>query len=132
MEIIFEIFFQFIFEVIIEIVAQILIELGFESLAGPLKTKIERNPALAAVGYILFGLILGFSSLLVFPEAIIKSQIMKVFNFIFSPFLIGFFLCFFSWIMERRKNKEGIFDMEKFIFGFLFALSYSVVRAFFT
>ena len=132
MEVIFEILFQIIFEVVLEVVAQVLVELGFESLVEPFKEKVERNPILAAFGYILFGLILGGLSLLVLPEPIIKNQAVKVLNFALSPILVGFSLCLFSWILERRTLGERFFKLEKFIFGGVFALSYSLVRFFFT
>lgn len=132
MEAIIEILFQFIFEIILEIIAQILVELGFESMVEPFRNKVERNPFLAGFGYILFGLILGGLSLLIFSEPIIKNSVVKALNFILSPFFVGFSLCLFSWIMERRAFGERFFKLEKFVFGALFALSYSLTRFFFT
>ena len=132
MEVIFEILFQFIFEVVLEIIAQILVEFGFESLVESFRNRIERNPFLASIGYILFGLILGGLSLLIFPEPIIKSSVVKLINFTLSPILVGFSLCLVSWIMKRQTLGERFFTIDKFVFGALFALAYSMVRFFFT
>jgi hypothetical protein len=132
MEAIFEILLQFIFEVVLEVVAQILVELGFESLASPLRNESERNPILATVGYVLFGLILGGLSLVLFPEPIIKNSLLKILNFAVSPILVGFSLCLFSYIWKRNTLGENFFKLEKFVFGFVFALSYSLIRFIFT
>jgi hypothetical protein len=132
MEAIFEVLFEIIFEVVLEVIAQILVEAGFEALSASFRDRKEINPFLAITGYILFGLILGSLSLLIFPDPIIKSPLVKTLNFIFSPLLVGFSLCLFSWLLERKKLGEGIFKIEKFIFGCFFALSYSIIRIIFT
>ena len=130
MEAIFEIIFQIIFEVVFEVIAQILVELGFEGGAKYLRSSIRNNPIFGGIFYFSFGLILGGLSLLIFPEPIVKSPLIKMFNFVFSPVLIGFSLCFTNWILKGRK--EEFFQLDKFIFGILFALSYSFIRFMFT
>lgn len=131
MEVIFEIIFQMIFEVILEVFAEILVEMGFVSAASVFRNK-KSNPILGVFGYIIFGLILGGLSLLIFPDPIIKNTIVKVIYFIVSPLLIGFSLCLFSMILKKHTIGENFLKVEKFVYGCFFALSYSLIRIFFT
>jgi len=124
-----EVLFQFIIEIVLEIAAELLFAFGFESIASTMRKGNDVNPVLGGIGYVLFGSILGALSWFVFSEPFVKSEFLKAANFIFSPVILGFSLCFFSWLFRRKAKGEGIFSLKVFIFGVLFAVSYSITRA---
>ena len=133
MEVIIEIIIQIFFEVVIEVIFEILVELGLGAIAETARAESETNRALLTVGYILLGLIFGFGSVLLFPEPIIKNNVVKLFNFLLSPVLLGFSLCLISWLKRSRQAfDKRFFKLEKFINGCLFAVGYSAIRFIFT
>ena len=131
MEIIFEIIFQLIFEVVFQTIAQLLIEVGLGRFVVWLKTKVEGDRVLLGTLYFLFGLILGGFSQFLFPEPIIKNYVVKALYFILSPILIGLSLCFFSWVINGKSLGDKFFKIEKFAFGFIFAVAFSLTRFYF-
>lgn len=129
MEAIFELLFQFVFEIVLEIAAELLFAFGFESIASTMRKGNDVNPVLGGIGYVLFGAVLGALSWFILPEPFVKSDFLRAANFIFSPVILGFSLCLFSWFFRRKAKGEGIFSLKVFLFGVLFAVSYSITRA---
>ena len=81
---------EFIFEVLgeflLQLVGEMLIELGLHSLAEPLRRP--PNPWLAALGYLLFGSILGGLSLLVVAHHLVPEA-WRIANLIGTPIAVG-------------------------------------------
>lgn len=126
MEIIFEIIFQFIAEIFLQIFAEGLFELGFHSLAEALGKKRSRNPILAAIGYLLWGGIIGAASLFIFPTLMIKSPAFRIINLIITPIIAGLFMSLMgSW---RIKKGQDLLRIDSFIYGALFAFGLAIVR----
>lgn len=129
-EVIFEIIFSFLGEFFIEIAAEVLIELGFHSTAERVSGG-TKNRLLLGLAYLTFGGILGFASLYIFPKIQFAEPGLPVFYFIASTVIAGFALTTVSWILDRGIGNSRWFQLDKFFFGIVFALGYSMSRIFF-
>ena len=97
---------EFIFEVLGEFLLQVfgeaLIEIGFHSLAEPFRRPA--NPWLAAIGYALFGAILGGISLLAFPNNLVPAA-WRVANLVATPMAVGGIMAVMGVWRARRGQR---------------------------
>ena len=129
MELLFEIILGAIWEATLQILGQALIELGFYSLGEAIQSKKERKPYITAIGYILWGAILGGLSLLVFSESFIAKTEYRILNLFLTPIVAGYAMALIgNW---RRKKGQDLIKLDSFSYGALFALSTAIVRYFF-
>ena len=144
MEIIFELLIQFVveffpvvFEILIgtfgEILIQIfgegLFEIGFRGLAEASKRTKPRNPFLAAIGYLLWGSIIGGLSLLLFRQSLIHQKSFRIMSLVFTPILAGISMSAIGAL--RKKRGQDLIRIDSFFYGYLFALGMGVVRYYF-
>ncbi|SFN17457.1 hypothetical protein SAMN05660284_00746 [Formivibrio citricus] len=121
-----EFLLELLLEFVIQIVGEALFELGLHSMSEPFRKP--PNPRLAAVGYALFGAILGGISLWLFPRHMVASVTWRWINLLVTPTLAG--LCM-SWIGTwRAKQGQAVLRIDRFSYGFLFAFSLALVRFF--
>lgn len=129
MEIVFELLFglfQILAELLLQMVFEILAELGFRSVREPFRRPQPLHPVLAAIGYLIFGATAGGLSLWLFPEAFIDSEWLKLLNLVCTPIIAGATMAMLgAW--RRRKDQELI-RLDRFGYGFLFALAMTIVR----
>jgi hypothetical protein len=126
MEIILEFIFSFLGELILQIIAELLIESGFHGLANIVKSRKDRNPYLAFIGYCLLGTIVGFISLAIFPALFITGETFVLINLLVTPVLAGLAMSAIGrW---RTKKGKNIIRLDSFIYGFSFALCMALVR----
>ena len=119
MEILFEILGEFLFQ----IVGEMLLELGLHSLAEPFRR--QPNPWFAALGYALFGLAFGGLSLLAFPHLLVAARFRLV-NLLAAPVASGLVMgAMGAW---RRRRGDDVLRIDRFSYGFLFALALALVR----
>ena len=127
MEILFEFLFSFIGEFVLQVLGQLFIEVGLHSLAEPFRK--EPKPWLAAVGYLIFGAVVGGLSLLVFPDYLVASKSVRVANAALSPIAAGLSMAAMgAW---RARRGQTVLRIDKFSYGYLFALSMGLVRFWF-
>jgi hypothetical protein len=127
MEILFEFLFSFIGEFVLQVFGQLFIEVGLHSLAEPFRK--EPKPWLAAVGYLAFGAAVGGLSLLVFPDYLVASKSLRVANAALSPIAAGLSMAAMgAW---RARRGQAVLRIDKFSYGYLFALSLGLVRFWF-
>jgi len=129
-EAIFEVIFSFVGELVLEIVAEVLLELGFHGTADRV-SRGTKNRFLLGLAYALFGGVLGFASLYIFPKIEFANAVLPVLYFIASPLIAGFALTTVSWILDRGIGNSKWFQLDKFVFGVVFAMSYSLSRVLF-
>lgn len=80
---------------------------------------------MAAVGYTLFGAILGGLSLLVFPNNLIPHA-WRVANLIATPIAVGGVMALMgTW---RARRGEPVYRINRFAYGYVFALSMALIR----
>ncbi|MEQ1762655.1 MAG: hypothetical protein ABL984_05840 [Pyrinomonadaceae bacterium] len=127
LEAIAEIIFGFVGELLLEIVVEVLVEFGFHKTAGRLSDSF-RSRTFVGLAYTVFGVILGFASLYVFPKIQFDLAVIPALYFIVSPIIAGFSLTTVSWLIDRGIGNSVWFKWDKFIFGVVFALGYSLSR----
>ncbi|WP_028580934.1 hypothetical protein [Desulfogranum japonicum] len=120
-----EVLIEIIGELILQTIAEILFETGFYSILEIQKRRSERNPFVAGVGYLVTGSIIGGISLLIFPRSL-TSPDYKLLNLIFIPILVGVIMSTMGMI--RSIKGQDIIRLDKFLYGYLFALSMAFIR----
>lgn len=120
-----EAIFEVLGEFLLQVVGEALIELGFHSLAEPFQKP--PNPWLAAIGYALFGSILGGLSLLAFPNNLVPEP-WRLLNLVATPFAVGaLMVAMGAW---RARRGQPVLRIDRFAYGYLFALALALVRFF--
>lgn len=118
-----ELFIEVFGEFILQCLVEGLVELGLHSLAAPFARR--PNPWMAGLGYAVFGAILGGLSLLVFPSNF-ATRPWRLLNLIVTPLAVGGAMATLgAW---RARRAEDIWRIDRFGFGYVFALSLAVVR----
>ena len=127
MEIIFEILFGFFGELVLQILGEVLLEIGLHAVAEPFRRK--PSPWLAAIGYAFIGGVIGGLSLLVFPEYLVANKSLRIANAALSPIVAGLSMAAMGkW---RAKRRQAVLRIDKFSYGYLFALAFGMVRFWF-
>ena len=122
-----EILIEFLGEFVLQVLGEALFEMGLHSLAEPFRR--EPNPWLAAVGYTVFGAALGGISLLVFPDYLMANKSLRIANAVLSPIAAGLSMAAVGkW---RARRGQAVLRIDKFAYGYLFALSLGLVRFWF-
>jgi hypothetical protein len=121
-----EIIFEVVGEFVLQVLGEALVELGFHSLGEPFRRP--PNPWLASFGYTLFGAIFGGLSLLAFPNNLVPDSF-RIANLVLTPLAVGGVMAAMGAWRERRG--EPVLRIDKFAYGYLFALSLAIVRFFF-
>lgn len=129
-EAIVEIIFGFIGELVLELVVEVLVEFGFHGTAERVSDSF-RSRTFVGLAYTVFGVILGFISLYIFPKIQFDLAVIPMLYFVVSPIIAGFALTTVSWFIDRGICNSPWFKWDKFIFGVVFALGYSLSRVVF-
>ena len=122
LEFLFEVLGEFFFQIILEALA----EAGLHVVADP-KRK-PPNPFLAAIGYALFGAMAGGLSLLIFPHNFVPLP-WRITNMLITPVAAGLLMSALGAWRERRGQDR--IRIDRFSYGYLFALGLGLVRFFF-
>lgn len=127
MEVIFEVVFGFFGELVLQILGEVRLEIGLHSVAEPFRRK--PSPVLAAIGYAFFGAVIGGLSLLVFPNYLMANKSLRVANAALSPIVSGLSMAAIGkW---RAKRGQAVLRIDKFAYGYVFALGFALVRFWF-
>lgn len=124
MAILFEVIFSFIGEFVLQVFMEALVELGLHSMRETWRRP--PNPWLAAVGYALFGTIAGGLSLLILPTLMVHSYSFQLMNVVLTPVAAG--LAMMAMGAWRRRRDQEMIRLDKFAYGYLFALAMALVR----
>jgi hypothetical protein len=118
----FEFLFEVLGEVLLQGVIEVLVELGAH--AGGVRRPVK--PWWAAVGYAIFGAVLGWLSLLAFPSHLVQGEALRIVNLVITPIAVGLLMCAMgAW---RAKRGDAVLRIDRFAYGYLFALALAVVR----
>ena len=118
-----EFMFEFLGEILLQAAAEALIELGLHSLGEPFRRR--PNPWLAALGYLLFGAVFGGLSLLAFPHNMVPPA-WRIANLALTPIIAGALMAAMgAW---RAGRGQSVLRIDRFAYGYLFALSMALVR----
>lgn len=111
-------------EFLLQALGEALMELGFHSLAEPFRKP--PNPWLAALGYAIFGALAGGLSLLVFPSHLTPAGLPRLANLLLTPLAVGW--CMSAMGAWRSKRGDALLRIDRFSYGYLFALTMALVR----
>lgn len=110
-------------ELLIQIIVEFLVELGIHSIGEPLRKP--PNPWIAAIGYALFGAIVGGLSLLIFPHNLMPEA-WRIANIFLTPLAAG--LAMMAMGRWRARRGDTRLRIDRFGYGYLFALAMALVR----
>jgi len=120
----FEALLEGLVELLIQVVVQVLIECGLHALKEPFHA--EPRPWIAAIGYVLIGTAVGGLSLLPLPRHLVPAGPLRVLNLVTSPIAAGVFMAIVGYWRARRG--DAVFQIDRFLYGFLFAAAVALVR----
>ncbi len=125
-----EILLEFALQLFGEILVQGLLELGWRGVASPFSSESKLHPAFVICVYFLVGALSGAMAVWLVPAALIPSPAVRLANLVISPIVLGFA---FELLGRRRVHagKEALI-VDNFSYGFTFALTFGLVRFFFT
>lgn len=129
MAVLVEIVFEVLGELVLQFIAEGLVEWGFHGTAEKLSTG-RRNRVFAGAAYVVFGTVIGWLSLFVFPPIVFADKLSLVIYVVFASAAAGFALSAVSWLINRGIRPANVFEVEKFVYGVIFAFSYMAARAF--
>jgi hypothetical protein len=122
-----EFLFELLGELLLQVGLELLVEWGLRPFAEPFRARPK--PWLASIGYLLFGALMGGLSLLVLPHSFIAHHWLRVANVFVTPLIAG--LCMALLGGWRRRRGQSTTSLDRFSYGFLFAISMAVVRYFY-
>ena len=115
--------FELLGEFLLQAIVELFVELGIH--AGP-KFRKPMNPWWAATGYAIFGAVVGWLSLLIFPSHLVNGEALRILNLVFTPMAAGLLMCAMG--MWRARRGDPVLRIDRFAYGYLFALALAVVR----
>lgn len=118
---------QVVLEMVLQIFGEALCELGLRSLAEPFRRPNPAHPTLAALGYLLFGMIAGGLSLRVVPDLFIDVTWLRWVNLLLTPAAAGLAMSAIGGL--RRKRGQQLIRLDSYSYGFVFAFGMALVRA---
>ena len=121
-----ELIITLLFEFMVQILGEVLFEMGLHSLANIFSKKRASNPAMAMVGYMLFGMLLGALSVWLLPLHFVIDPFLQKLNLLITPVLSGLIMSLIGYL--RLKNGQSVLRLDKFSYGFLFALAFALTR----
>lgn len=116
---------EFLLEMFLEVAGEVLLELGFTGVKEALGRE-NRNPAIAAIGYLLLGSALGGLSLLIWPHRWMQRGTVPGLSLVLGPFLSGAAMHF--WGELRRAQGHNPTNLATFLGGAVFAFGVALVR----
>jgi hypothetical protein len=125
-----ELFLEFFFEAAFEFAAELLGSLIWRGVAAVFDKTEFKNPALACIGYVFLGGVVGGVSLLFFPHPLVHPSRVPGLSVVISPILAGLGMSLVGSTL-RKRNKKAM-QIESFGYGFAFAFGMALVRFFFT
>jgi len=114
---------EFFGEFLLQLVIEGLVELGAHWFRKPARRRPNRW--LAALAYALIGAGLGGLSLQIFPASFVHGP-WRVANLVLTPIAAGLAMCLAGHWRARRGH--AVLRIDRFAYGYLFALSLALVR----
>ena len=123
-----ELLIEILGEFVLQFLGEVLLEVGLQALVAPFRK--ESSAWLAAVGYAVFGVVLGALSLLVFPHYLVAAKSLRVANAALSPIAAGIgMVAVGAW---REKRRQVVLRIDRFSIGYVFALAFGLIRFWFS
>jgi hypothetical protein len=128
-EILLEILFavlEVVGELLLQVFAEALFEFGLQCLGEVFRRPKTLHPVPAAIGYAMLGATAGAISLTVLPHRLIGTAWLRIVNLVVTPLIAGAVMAAIgAW---RRKRDQELIRLDRFAYGYVFALAMAVVR----
>lgn len=131
MSFVVEIIFELFGELVLELIAEALFEFGFHGTAEKVSGRGKGSRWLIGTAYFIFGGVVGWLSLFIFPPFLLPETWMVISYLIISSLAAGIMLSLVSWLINRGIRPVNPFELDKFLFGVMFALAYASSRVLF-
>ncbi len=128
MEILFELLFEFLIQLFLEVFVQGAFELGVRGIAKRVRGEKPANPWVALGCYAAMGLLAGGVSVWILPMYLLDSPLLQLVNLAVTPIVLG--LAFEGLGRWRSKRDKPRYAVDRFSYGFVFALVMGLVRYF--
>jgi hypothetical protein len=115
----------FLLQLVIEVFGEALLELGLAGIKEALGRE-NRNPILAAVGYLTLGGIVGAVSVLFMPRRMMAPGPLPGMSLIVAPAIAG--VAMEAWGRFRRGRGHSTTNLATFLGGAAFALGVALAR----
>lgn len=125
-----EFILQFLLEFIVEVFGGLIFDGIFHGLSRMPWLQRPINALSALLLFFGLGVTTGFLSLLILPNAIVKSSSLHGINLVITPALVGLTMALIGWL--RRRKGKFVTPLESFVYGFLFAFGMALIRFYFT
>jgi hypothetical protein len=126
----FVIIIEFLLEFLLEFAGDLFMDLLIHG--GSRVPWLNRAATRVLFAGILFGAgaVIGWFSLLFFPEAFVRSESLHGISLLVTPVLAGSAMAAIGWIRESRGKPAA--PVENFAYGYVLALGMALVRFYWT
>jgi hypothetical protein len=108
------------------VLGELLAAVGWESTREARRPKHKAHPALAAIGYVLFGMVLGGVSAAVWPHRFSQSDGLALLSLVLNPIASGFVMQWYGiWRSSRGRSTT---NLATFLGGAAFGFGVSLAR----
>ncbi len=119
-----EILLELLLELIFQVFGELLVELGLHAVAEPFRK--QPSVWVAVLGYVLLGGIVGALSLWLMPQHLTRDGWPRLANLVVTPVIAGFAMTLMG--LWRSRRGDPVLRIDRFAYGYLFALTVAVVR----
>jgi hypothetical protein len=119
-----EFLFEIFAEILIQLVVQVLAEAGLHTVND--WRNFKANPWLAGLGYALLGALGGAITVWLLPHYMVHNEALRKLNLLVTPLAAGGMMVLVgAW---RAKRGDPVLRIDRFAYGYVFALSLALVR----
>ena len=125
----FEFIIQIVLDVLLEILGAALVEVLVSTRRIP---WVDQAATKFVTGLILFavGAFIGWVSLWIFPNAIVRSESLHGISLVITPVLTGATMVGLGWLLRERQ--KPVIRLGHFAIGYVVALGMALVRFYLT
>jgi hypothetical protein len=107
-------------------VFEALAEVGLHFASRSRQSRSGASAWKTALGYAVFGTIVGAVSLLVFPHSIMSTRNGRIVTLVLAPVASGLAMSIIgAW---RQRRGQQVLGLDRFVFGYVFAVAMAAVR----
>lgn len=125
-----EFLLQIFLELFLNLVGEALTDVVLHISSRFIRTRKTVNALLTLIMYLGIGVLVGFFSLLIFPNYFVRSANPPGISLLITPVLAGFTMSAIGWFRERQG--KSLIRLETFSCGFIFAFGMALIRLLFT
>ena len=115
-------------EALIQLVWEALLEFFFRTVPSAERPRPQLHPALALLVYAVAGVLIGWLTVAIYPHRLLAHPRLPGASLVISPLLAGGVMAYLG--RHHPSSHERTFRLDRFSYGFVFALGISGARFF--